>query len=386
MCSNHAARGRRFATSELRQSSVPRTLHLHWPTLHDDRATAQLRNATHALGRISPLVASGARHIEIGIDGLQVRNGDESAVASAALRAVAAHIRTAPRAAIASSRLAAAVAATVGEVGTAGVADDAACTILPPGSEADFLAPQRVEALRFAATGRSPEELAEAIERCSLLGVRTLGALARLRSGELGARLGSIAGLLIPLARGEDVQAIPPVPLPRRLVARESFDLPLTSIEEFRFPLRRALDDLLARVRRDGAAVGLVRLHVARERGRPLRAVARLPLPTTDRTQIERLLLAALERAVAATRAERLDVDGLVSAQLQFDGVLPASGDQLTLLGARSPRVDRLAWSTAAIAIRYGADRVVHAEIVDPDDARPERRTRLVRAHPEVGE
>jgi hypothetical protein len=351
---------------------VPRTLHLHWPTLHDDRAAAQLRNATHALGRISPLVASGARHIEIGIDGLQARNGDESAVASAALRAVAAHIRTAPRAAIASSRLAAAVAAA------GSVADDAACTILPPGSEVEFLAPQRVEALRFAASGRSPEELAEAIERCSLLGVRTLGALARLRSGELGARLGSIAGLLIPLARGEDVQAIPPVPLPRRLVARESFDLPLTSIEEFRFPLRRALDDLLARV--------LVRLHVARERGRPLRAVARLPLPTTDRTQIERLLLAALERAVAAARAERLDVDGLVSAQLQFDGVLPASGDQLTLLGARSPRVDRLAWSTAAIAIRYGADRVVHAEIVDPDDARPERRTRLVRAHPEVGE
>jgi hypothetical protein len=359
---------------------VPRTLHLHWPTLHDDRAAAQLRNATHALGRISPLVASGARQIEIGIDGLQARNGDESAVASAALRAVAAHIRTAPRAAIASSRLAAAVAAA------GSVADDAACTILPPGSEVEFLAPQRVEALRFAASGRSPEELAEAIERCSLLGVRTLGALARLRSGELGARLGSIAGLLIPLARGEDVQAIPPVPLPRRLVARESFDLPLTSIEEFRFPLRRALDDLLVRVRRDGAAVGLVRLHVARERGRPLRAVARLPLPTTDRTQIERLLLAALERAVAAARAERLDVDGLVSAQLQFDGVLPASGDQLTLLGARSPRVDRLAWSTAAIAIRYGADRVVHAEIVDPDDARPERRTRLVRAHPEVGE
>ncbi|MFM8428485.1 MAG: hypothetical protein ACKN93_01915, partial [Candidatus Limnocylindrus sp.] len=110
------------------------------------------------------------------------------------------------------------------------------------------------------------------------------------------------------------------------------------------------------------------------------------PLPTADRTQIERLLLAALERAVAAARTERLEVDGIVSAQLQFDGVLPASGDQLTLLGARSPRVDRLAWSTAAIAIRYGADRVVHAEIVDPDDARTERRTRLVRAHPEVGE
>jgi hypothetical protein len=169
-------------------------------------------------------------------------------------------------------------------------------------------------------------------------------------------------------------------------VARESFDLPLTSIEEFRFPLRRTLDELLLRVRRDGAAVGLVRLHVTRERGRPLRAVARLPLPSADRAQIERLLLAALERTVAAARAERLELDGIVSVQLQFDGVLPASGDQLTLLGARSPRNDRLAWSTAAIAIRYGVNRVVHAEIVDPDDVRPERRTRFVPTHPEVGE
>jgi hypothetical protein len=105
-------------------------------------------------------------------------------------------------------------------------------------------------------------------------------------------------------------------------------------------------------------------------------------VPSADRTQIERLLIAALERALL----RGLGDDGVVSAQLRFDGVLPATGDQLTLLGARSPRVDRLAWSTAAIAIRYGADRVVHAEIVDPDDARPERRTRLVRAHPEVGE
>ena len=80
------------------------------------------------------------------------------------------------------------------------------------------------------------------------------------------------------------------------------------------------------------------------------------------------------------------DIDGILSAHLQFDGVLPASGDQLTLLGARSPRVDRLAWSTAAIAIRYGADRVLHAEVVDPDDARAERRTRMRRAHPEIAE
>ena len=354
---------------------MPRTLHLHWPALTSDAATPHLRSAQHALGRISPLVYWSGTRIEIGIDGLQARNGDERGVLAAALRSVRTHLRSAPLCAIASSRLAAAAAA-----------QDETCRVLPPGEEREYLAEQPIETLLLAVLPRATEDLEAAVERCRTLGVRTLGGLARLRSGELAARLGSIAGLLIPLARGEDVQPILPVPLPRRLVAREPFDQPLTSIEELRFPLRRALDDLLTRVRRDGAAVGLVRLHLARERSRPLRAVARLPLPTTDRTQIERLLLAALERAAAAARGEPLDLDGIASAHLQFDGVLPASGDQLTLLGARSPRVDRLAWSTAAIAIRYGADRVLHAEVLDPDDARAERRTRMRRAHPEVSE
>jgi len=178
------------------------------------------------------------------------------------------------------------------------------------------------------------------------------------------------------------VQAIAPAPLPRRLLARASFEMPLTSLEEFRFPLRRLLDELLVRVRRDGAAVGIAQLHLARERSAPVRAVARLPVPNADRTQIERLLIAALERALL----RGLGDDGVVSAQLRFDGVLPATGDQLTLLGARSPRVDRLAWSTAAIAVRFGADRVLQGDVVDGDDARSERRVTWRRAHPEVQE
>ena len=157
---------------------------------------------------------------------------------------------------------------------------------------------------------------------------------------------------------------------------------PLTSLEEFRFPLRRLLDELLARVRRDGAAVGIARLHLARERSAPVRAVARLPAPSADRTQIERLLIAALERALLLGLGD----DGVVSAHLRFDGVLPATGDQLTLLGARSPRVDRLAWSTAAIAVRFGADRVMQGDVVDGYDARSERRVTWRRAHPEVQE
>ncbi|MFM9128997.1 MAG: hypothetical protein ACKOPF_04005, partial [Candidatus Limnocylindrus sp.] len=202
------------------------------------------------------------------------------------------------------------------------------------------------------------------------------------QAAALAARVGPIASALLTLARGFDVQAIAPAPLPRRLLARASFEVPLTSLEEFRFPLRRLLDELLVRVRHDGAAVGIARLHLARERSAPVRAVARLPVPSADRTQIERLLLASLERALL----RGLGDDGVVSAQLRFDDVLPATGDQLTLLGARSPRVDRLAWSTAAIAVRFGADRVLQGDVADGDDARSERRVTWRRAHPEVQE
>ena len=54
---------------------MPRTLHLHWPGLVSDAAAPHLRSAQHALGRISPLVYWSGTRIEIGIDGLQARNG-----------------------------------------------------------------------------------------------------------------------------------------------------------------------------------------------------------------------------------------------------------------------------------------------------------------------
>jgi hypothetical protein len=354
-----------------------RTLALYWPTLSSlaDR-TERLRSARHALGRLSPLVTGRDAFglIEVGIDGLQARSGSERDIATIALRAVGVHLRERPSAAVSSSRLLAVLVARGG--------GDDGVEVVPPGDEAERLAGYPVAALALGATEYAAESMSDALERCSLLGLRTVGALARTQGAALAARVGPVASALLTLARGFDVQAIAPAPLPRRLLARASFEMPLTSLEEFRFPLRRLLDELLMRVRRDGAAVGIARLHLARERSAPVRAVARLPVPSADRTQIERLLLASLERALLLGLGD----DGVISAQLRFDGVLPAAGDQLTLLGSRSPRVDRLAWSTAAIAVRYGADRVMQGDVLDSDDARSERRVAWRRAHPEVQE
>ena len=94
-----------------------RTLALYWPALNGlaDRAE-RLRSARHGLGRLSPLVAGRDSFglIEVGIDGLQARSGSERDIAAIALRAVGVHLRERPSAAIASSRLLAALLARDG--------------------------------------------------------------------------------------------------------------------------------------------------------------------------------------------------------------------------------------------------------------------------------
>ncbi|MFM9166578.1 MAG: hypothetical protein ACKOQO_07200, partial [Candidatus Limnocylindrus sp.] len=192
-----------------------RTLALYWPTLSrtasgaadavadavaDDRAV-RLRSARHALGRLSPLVAGSDAHglIEIGIDGLQARSGSERDIAAIALRAVGVHLRERPGAAVSSSRLLAVLLARDGEV-----------AVVPPGEEAERLAGSPVDALARGATEYAAESMRDALERCALLGHRTVGALARTQAAALAARVGPIASALLTLARGFDVQAIAP--------------------------------------------------------------------------------------------------------------------------------------------------------------------------------
>ncbi|NBO27547.1 MAG: hypothetical protein EBU96_12315, partial [Actinobacteria bacterium] len=150
-----------------------RTLALYWPTLNGlaDRAE-QLRSARHALGRLSPLVAGRDSFglIEVGIDGLQARSGSERDIAAIALRAVGVHLRERPSAAVSSSRLLAVLVARGG-------AGDGGVEVVPPGEEAERLADYPVAALALGATEYVDERMSDALERCSLLGLRTVGAL-----------------------------------------------------------------------------------------------------------------------------------------------------------------------------------------------------------------
>jgi hypothetical protein len=129
-------------------------------------------------------------------------------------------------------------------------------------------------------------------------------------------------------------------------------------------------DQLLAR----GVAADRVRVSLALEAGLvpgappALEIIQRFPEPTADAEAIERLVLARLERHPPGAPVERLEVELL--------GVTPAAGHQLSLFVPQAARDARLGWQLARLALVYGEDRLLRAELLDPEASLPESRVR----------
>ena len=76
--------------------------------------------------------------------------------------------------------------------------------------------------------------------------------------------------------------------------------------------------------------------------------------------------MARLEVAPPEVAVERL--------ALELDGTAPEAGRQLTLFEQQLARAGRLEWQLRSLAIRYGADRILRASLVDHDALVPEER------------
>jgi hypothetical protein len=81
---------------------------------------------------------------------------------------------------------------------------------------------------------------------------------------------------------------------------------------------------------------------------------------------LERLLLARLEADPPRHPVERLS--------LELDGTGPAAGQQLGLFTPQVERAARLDWQLASLQIRFGQDRVLMAQIGDPESLLAEER------------
>ncbi len=312
----------------------------------------------------------------LGIEGLSRLWGDEPILAERAVAAVAELLPGRPRVGIGNTRFGAQVAAVInvpsagqGPAAPEAVASRcsaglrpslAASLAIPIGdaaAEAAFLAPLSI--------GLLPAD-AETRERFRLFGLTTIGQFAALDRSAVLARFGSSGGEMLDLARGMDGRPLRPRRPIERLRADAELDPPVEELEPLRFVLHNVCGALCDQLAARGAGAGRATLTLALERAAPVRYEQSLPEPVAVAGLLERLLMARLEADPPRHPVERLS--------LELDGTGPAAGQQLGLFTPQVERAARLDWQLASLQIRFGQDRVLMAQIGDPESLLAEER------------
>lgn len=252
----------------------------------------------------------------------------------------------------------AALAGTKGAA--AALARHAPGTIVPPGEERAAVAPLPVTSLRLEG---------DTARGLGLLGIASLGDLARLPRPQLALRFGH--GLLDRLDRmvgaaAEPLTAIAPPPLPQ---VRLAFAEPLGALEGLSAALARLAPALCAELARRGLGLRLLDAVFRRVDGRPLAIRVGTAAPARDPAHLLRLLEARLPEIDPG-----FGIDEIVLSAPRTE---PVEGRQASVLdagageGDLAPLVDRL-------GVRLGEHRVFRAA---PVESRvPERSVRRIPA------
>jgi protein ImuB len=340
---------------------------------------APLEGALEALSALAPAVeaevdpaAPSFGRVLIGIEGLARLWGDEQALLRRALDLTASCLPGTPRAGIGNTRFGAAAAARVGggtlpvggilPVGGGAIHVGGAIPVGGWREEAAFLAPLSLGLL--PASPRTQEHF-------RVLGLRRMGELAALDRSAVIARFGAEGAELHDLVRGLDRRPLKPRRPVQRLRAEAELEPGVETLEPLRFVLHHLCATLCEQLAARGAGAARATLTVSLERrgegpGGQIAYRQALPEPVAATGLLERLLMARLEAAPPTVAVERL--------ALELDGTAPEAGQQLTLFERQLAQAARLEWQLAALAIRFGDDRILRASSGDPEARLAEER------------
>jgi protein ImuB len=249
----------------------------------------------------------------------------------------------------------------------------AGVTIVPRGDEASVLAPLPLRVLtqldfRLQASDSQPGRQPAAgspepeVEQLARWGLRTLGDLASLPSGELSARLGQPGLRWQRWARGEEIRPLVPAGVAEQFAASLDLEWPIDGLEPLSFVLARLLDPLCERLERSdrGAVVLRVTLTLvttaSAQSGRERHErVVELPAPMRDARVLRTLALLDLESNPPPAAIDRVtvEVDVTEGRVLQFG------------LFARALPSDTLATLLARLGALMGSDRIGAPSLVD---------------------
>jgi protein ImuB len=282
------------------------------------------------------------------------------------------------RVGIASSKLAARIAATLAE----------SPAIVPAGEEAAFLAPLPLARLlptpetlgttagaapgaattrTTRATGGAPAHpgaagILDIVATLAQWGIKTIGDFARLPVARVTSRLGSSGRELHATARGIDPRPLMPSPPPPAFHEGMDLEWPLVALEPFLFVCRAALERLCLRLEANGLACARLELTLRLEpEGHQPRTID-LPAPTRDVKTLLTLL--------------RLDLEARPPGAPVAGFTLAAHPDrpreaQLALYGPAALSPDKLAATLARLFALLGPGRIGSPRPVDGH--RPER-------------
>jgi protein ImuB len=318
-------------------------------TMDDGRSTMDDRRSTMDDGRstivqlardFSPRVEThGDRTVTLDISGLGSLIGEPRAIGEE-LRRAAADAGLGVHIAVAATSTAAILLAHA----------RAGLTVVAPGTEAATLAPLPLRVLTPMAQSPAPE-----VDQLHRWGLRTLGDLAALPSGELSARLGPTGLRWQRWARGEEIQPLVPAGVAEQFEASLDLEWPIDGLEPLSFVLARLLDPLCERLERGDRGAVVLRVILTLVGGERHERAIELPAPMRESRVLRTLALLDLESNPPQAPIDRVAVavDVAEGRVLQFG------------LFARALPTDTLATLLARLGALMGRDRVGAPALVD---------------------
>ncbi|MCM2257121.1 MAG: hypothetical protein NDJ94_15840 [Vicinamibacteria bacterium] len=212
-------------------------------------------------------------------------------------------------------------------------------TLVPPGGEAEALAPLPLRCLELDA------ESQRALARW---GVRTLGELQRLPAVGLSQRLGPLGPRLRRRARGEDERPLAPAAEPDVFEASLEVEWPVAGLEPLSFLLARVLEALCRGLRARGRKAMELTLTLSLADSRQDSRTLRMAAPSAEPRAWRALLLLDLEARLPGEAALGVHVRAVPT---------PARAVQFSLLDPAQPAPERLAETLARLAPFSAAGR-----------------------------
>jgi len=221
-----------------------------------------------------------------------------------------------------------------------------ALVVVPPGSEAAFLAPLPIRRL----WGVGPQAQAALAD----YGVTTIGQLAALSTATLARRFGKHGADLAARARGIDASPVQSFHAPKSVGHEHTFGTDVIDAARLEATLLDLAESVASRLRRHDLVAGAVQLKLRYEGFETLTRQAPLPSQTAEADPLFRTATSLLRRTLTPGRKGRLV--GLTAISL-------AESQQLTLFDGPD-RGARLTRSIDAVRDRFGERAITRARLL----------------------